>query len=690
VSTATTTSKPIDRVLDLLDGVSEGTNGWTSLCPAHDDNNPSLSIAEGKDGRVLLKCFAGCEPEEIVAVLGLKMADLFPQPRGKRAGSGLTLEEYAQAKRLPMEFLKKLGINRTQLSGTSVVRMPYMDEAGRVLAARMRLSMKGNPKYVWRGGDKPSLYGLWRLADYSGRYVCLVEGESCSQTLWLHDFPALGLPGANIWKESWASYFERFERIYVLIEPDSGGEAILNWLRTSAIRDRVRLIRLNGFKDASALYLSDPDQFPEAWKAAMRSSQPWTEVEAKEKKASREAAWNECEGLARRQHILNYLLADLRDRNVAGEAQALMLIYLVLTSRFLEHPVSAAVVAPSSAGKSFVVESTLAYFPDSAYIARTGMSEKVLAYTSESLKNRFLLLYEGAALNSDFQNYLVRSLLSEGRVRYETVEKGADGVYQTRVIEHQGPTGLILTTTAVSLHPENDTRLLTIPVSDSPAQTQQVLLALARAANDDSANGSRTLRKWRALQEWLQLAEHRVFIPYANAFSRLVPPVAVRLRRDFTTILNLIKAHAILHQKNRERDENGRIIAKLGDYWAVRCLVNDLVSQGVGRTVSEQVRETVGAVYQLCDEVEQEVRVTEGIIGGEPMTASVAQIAKALGLERSSALRRIHQCLKRGFLRNLETKKWQPMRLVLGDAVPNERQIMPTTDEIREEMENET
>lgn len=55
--------------------------GWTSRCPGHEDRNPSLSISEGHDGKILLKCFRGCSAERIVAALGLKEADLFPSTR---------------------------------------------------------------------------------------------------------------------------------------------------------------------------------------------------------------------------------------------------------------------------------------------------------------------------------------------------------------------------------------------------------------------------------------------------------------------------------------------------------------------------------------------------------------------------------------------------------------------------------
>ena len=50
-----------------------------ACCPAHADKNPSLSVSEGEGGRVLLKCFAGCPSESVVAAMGLKLADLMPE-----------------------------------------------------------------------------------------------------------------------------------------------------------------------------------------------------------------------------------------------------------------------------------------------------------------------------------------------------------------------------------------------------------------------------------------------------------------------------------------------------------------------------------------------------------------------------------------------------------------------------------
>jgi 5S rRNA maturation endonuclease (ribonuclease M5) len=53
--------------------------GWLVRCPAHDDSSPSLQVRRAGDGKILLKCFANCPTESVVAALGLKMKDLFPE-----------------------------------------------------------------------------------------------------------------------------------------------------------------------------------------------------------------------------------------------------------------------------------------------------------------------------------------------------------------------------------------------------------------------------------------------------------------------------------------------------------------------------------------------------------------------------------------------------------------------------------
>ena len=57
---------------------------FTAKCPTHDDQQNSLSVGVGRDGRILLHCFAGCDARDIVEELGLSMKDLRPEREQSR------------------------------------------------------------------------------------------------------------------------------------------------------------------------------------------------------------------------------------------------------------------------------------------------------------------------------------------------------------------------------------------------------------------------------------------------------------------------------------------------------------------------------------------------------------------------------------------------------------------------------
>lgn len=70
---------PTELILSRLDRhIPSGKNRYVACCPAHDDRDPSLSITEAHDGRVLIHCFAGCDALSIVEALGLELSDLYP------------------------------------------------------------------------------------------------------------------------------------------------------------------------------------------------------------------------------------------------------------------------------------------------------------------------------------------------------------------------------------------------------------------------------------------------------------------------------------------------------------------------------------------------------------------------------------------------------------------------------------
>lgn len=71
----------ISTLLSRLKSVRKnGANSWMALCSSHDDRSRSLKVTQASDGRTLIHCFAGCEPDNILAAVGMSIEDMFDDP----------------------------------------------------------------------------------------------------------------------------------------------------------------------------------------------------------------------------------------------------------------------------------------------------------------------------------------------------------------------------------------------------------------------------------------------------------------------------------------------------------------------------------------------------------------------------------------------------------------------------------
>ena len=136
---------PIANVLGRLNAVHR-TSGSKHMarCPAHDDGRPSLSVCEGNDRRVLLKCFAGCGVADITAAIGLSLSDLYPPSTPEQ-------RQTARRRASRQQALEEIGREATivQVIATDVKESQAIDPetwgrlaeaARRIRAARERLS----------------------------------------------------------------------------------------------------------------------------------------------------------------------------------------------------------------------------------------------------------------------------------------------------------------------------------------------------------------------------------------------------------------------------------------------------------------------------------------------------------------------------------------------------------------------
>jgi hypothetical protein len=389
---------------------------------------------------------------------------------------------------------------------------------------------------------------------------------------------------------------------------------------------------------------------------------------------SEEELWAQCKDLAGKPDILAEVWAFIQRSGVAGVEKQVKTVFLSTLSTLRWDPVNLAIKGPSAAGKSYMVKQTQVLFPPEAIYVRTSISPMTLAYSEESFVHRQITIFEQHGIDGEKGSYMIRTLLSEGEIVHEVTKETSDGNRSTQVVRKPGPTGFLTTTTLPSLHGENETRLFTIEVPDDNVQTRRIMRAIG-AKYSKGAGPAEDVSVWHAFYRWLRAGERRVVVPFAGQLSELVPDVAIRLRRDFKAVVELVAVHALLHRASRERDADGQIIATVADYAAVRELINDTISAGAEQTVRQTVRDTVQAVTSIL-----------AIKGGEAY-ASGAEVALKLGLHKGTVSRRIAVALEKGYLRNLAPVHHRGGRnvgqqLVLGDAMPGEELLLPKPDQV--------
>ncbi|MFX0195182.1 MAG: phage/plasmid primase, P4 family [Candidatus Hodarchaeota archaeon] len=274
-------------------------NKYKGICPFHPDKKPSFTIYPETG---TFYCF-GCQQagnainfyakknnlsynqakQHLAEKLGLK------RPGNNKSSSGpilqgCTLQEYAELKQIPIEHLKSFGLKETTYKEKSAILIPYMDEDGKTVSVQYRTALRKSDnmdeRFKFKKGSHVFLYGVWRIKDHSNYdYMVIVEGASDCHTLWYSNIQAVGIPGAASWKEEWAVYLDKFESVYVWIEPDAGGKSALKAFQNSILRRKMKTISHDKCKDPSELYLKDKNNFVEYFWKILTDAKPLPETE---------------------------------------------------------------------------------------------------------------------------------------------------------------------------------------------------------------------------------------------------------------------------------------------------------------------------------------------------------------------------------------------------------------------------
>jgi putative DNA primase/helicase len=178
----------ITKFLDVLREIdpevkTEGSR-WKAKCPAHDDQNPSLSISQGHDGRVLIKCFAGCEAEDICAAMGMGLSDLMPS-----VGQEVQKITSLQKSKRTFSFAEDAIACLERKHGSLASSWDYFDSTGKRVGVILRwnkpdgkvirpLSLVDGRWHIAAMKQPGPLYRLPEIAAF--RQIYIVEGEKAA------------------------------------------------------------------------------------------------------------------------------------------------------------------------------------------------------------------------------------------------------------------------------------------------------------------------------------------------------------------------------------------------------------------------------------------------------------------------------------------------------------------------------
>jgi len=361
--------------------------------------------------------------------------------------------------------------------------------------------------------------------------------------------------------------------------------------------------------------------------------------------------------LAKTPGLLFKIQKEFERSGLVGEKENALLLYLALVSRLLQKPISIIIKSGSSAGKSFLIKIILNLFPKNTYIELTGLSPKSLIYLKEEFKHKFLIIFEVHGFqDDDYTEHLIRTLLSENKITYAVVEKNNYEGHETKIIEKEGPTGLITTTTFANINDENETRLFSITLDEKSSQTKEIKLNIAKSYGLTSLNENNNI-----LNDLLNLQKvidpHPVLIPFASKLAELTPDEPIRMRRDFQRILAVIEASALLHQYQRETKEyNGvkHIVAGLEDYFIAKLILE----KPLGLTIQNNYPQTLEIVKEIKSIYKK---------NNEPVL--IKDLMKKLNKNKMTITRWLKPALDKGWIENVgEEGKGKPFKLIPNNS----------------------
>jgi len=309
---------------------------------------------------------------------------------------------------------------------------------------------------------------------------------------------------------------------------------------------RVIAARLEVGMSVTEACLAELIEALEAWRLAEIQKQG---PEKKEPKPLTEEERANAEAFLKAPALMERTSAALKESGLIGEEANALILYVAMTSRQCEDPLSAICLARSGTGKSYLMERVALCMPEDSKLENTQFTENSFYYfRREEIRGRIFLIEDLDGAQAVL--YPIRELQTKQRISKTVTVKDRSGAMRTVQLVVEGPVSVIGCSTQEAIYEDNANRSLLLHLDDSKEQDQQIMdyQRAARAGLIDKAK-EQTVRK--ALQDVQRvLRPIKVVNPYAPLIA--LPQEVFKPRRTLGLLLGFVEAITFYHQLQRE------------------------------------------------------------------------------------------------------------------------------------------
>jgi hypothetical protein len=258
------------------------------------------------------------------------------------------------------------------------------------------------------------------------------------------------------------------------------------------------------------------------------------------------------------ENLFEQISDDINDIGIAGEEQLRLMLYIIMTSRLLEKPLSAIVQGASASGKSYIIETVAKLIPLEAVVQAHDFSDQALYYLpSGSLIHKVVISGERVHEHHSKDGYAedntkaFREMVASGVLRKAVTVTGKGKKPKTEMIEQSGPISYLESSTAANIYDEDSTRLLPLVTDESANQTRRIIETQRREAKGQTISEVKRqeiIQRHHTLQRLLRTLTIR--IPYIDSIS--LPETNIATRRTYDHLKSAIKSVALLRQQQKQ------------------------------------------------------------------------------------------------------------------------------------------